>query len=293
MSIVPPIRLATHDAGSIFPSDVFTLNSEQHKTLVMGVINATPDSFCDAGQCVTLEGALSSARTMISEGADIIDVGGESSRPGAEPVGIDEELRRILTVVEGIAALGIPVSVDTYRAEAARRALGVGASMVNDIYAFRKDPEMAGVVGESGCPCVLMHMQGAPNTMQEAPRYDNILDEVAAFFEERIGYALGEGVQESQIWLDPGFGFGKTVAHNLTLLKHLGTFKRFGRPLLVGTSNKSMVGKILDLPVHERVEGTAATVSVAIVNGADAVRVHDVRAMGRVARMTDAILNEG
>ena len=299
MRSVSRILRAQHDTQSTFPSggtvaspsDVFALNSEHHKTVVMGVINVTPDSFYDGGTCVTDEGALRSARAMISDGADVIDVGGESSRPGAEAVGLDEELRRILSVVEGVASLDIPVSVDTYRAEAARRALEVGASMINDIYAFRKEPEMAAVVGEAGCSCVLMHMQGEPHSMQESPRYDNILDEVASFFEERIAFAVGEGVEESRIWLDPGFGFGKTVAHNLTLLKHLETFKRFGRPLLVGTSNKSTIGKVLDLPLNERLEGTAATVAVAIMNGADGVRVHDVGAMVRVARMTDAILN--
>jgi dihydropteroate synthase len=260
------------------------------ETQIMGVLNVTPDSFYDGGHYNAIDAARDHARDMARDGARWIDVGGESSRPGADPVGLEEELRRVVPVVHVLAREGLAVSVDTWRAETAREALIAGARMVNDITAFQGDPEMASVVADHDCLCVLMHMQGSPQTMQQAPRYNDVVDDICAFFEERVALATGAGVAEKNIWLDPGFGFGKTVAHNLELLRRLREFKRLGLPLLVGTSNKSTIGKVLDLPVDERSEGTAATVVAAIMNGADAVRVHDVRAMARVARMTDAIL---
>jgi dihydropteroate synthase len=263
------------------------------KTLIMGVINVTPDSFSDGGKTGTPEAARALGEQMARDGADWLDVGGESSRPGADPVGQDEELRRVLPALEALRDVGVPVSVDTYRAETARRALALGAAMVNDISAFRMDPEMAGVVAEAGCQCVLMHMQGTPRTMQEAPRYRDIVSEICAFFEERIEAAERAGVRRERIWIDPGFGFGKTAAHNLELLRRLNEFKRFGLPLLIGTSNKATIGKVLNLPVDDRREGTAATVAIAIARGADAVRVHDVKTMARVARMSDAIIKGG
>jgi dihydropteroate synthase len=265
------------------------------RTQIMGIINVTPDSFYDGGQCLAPEAALARARAMHDEGADWIDLGAESSRPGAVEIGLDEELQRLLPVLERLAAerAALPrISVDTVRGETARRALALGAAMINDISALRADPAMAEVVAASGCHCVLMHMQGTPRTMQEAPRYDNVVDEICAFFEERLAFATQAGIREDRLWLDPGFGFGKTAAHNLEMLRRLREFTRFGRPLLVGTSNKSTIGAVLGgLPPAERGEGTAATVAVAIYNGASAVRVHDVRAMARVARMTDAILH--
>ncbi len=268
------------------------LTATPHKTLVMGVLNITPDSFYDGGRFASVDDAVAQAESLVLDGADILDVGGESSRPGADPVTPAQESERVVPVIERLRPLNVPISVDTYHPETARRALESGASMVNDITAFRGSPEMAAVVAEARCACVLMHMQGAPNTMQKNPRYDGVIDDISAFFEERIRFAVDEGVAEDAIWLDPGFGFGKTTEHNLTILKRLHEFKRFGRPILVGTSNKSTIGKILDLPVDDRTEGTAATVAVAICNGADAVRVHDVRAMVRVARMTDAIVKD-
>ncbi len=261
---------------------------EKH-TLIMGVLNVTPDSFFDGGCYNNVPTAVARAQTMIQEGAHILDIGGESSRPGALPVSEEEEQRRVLPVIEQLAEMRCPVSVDTWHADTARRALAAGACMINDITAFRGDPAMASVVAEAQCSCVLMHMKGTPETMQQAPRYSDVIGEIMAFFEERINFALREGVRKEAIWLDPGFGFGKTVAHNLRILRELETFKSLGFPLLMGTSNKSTIGAVLNCPVDDRMEGTAATVAVAIWNGADAVRVHDVKRMERVARMTDAV----
>ena len=260
------------------------------KTLVMGIINVTPDSFYDGGQVVGPDEAHRRATQLVEEGADILDVGGESSRPGAHPVSPEEERRRVLPVLEALRPLDVPISVDTYRAETARAALERGAGMINDISALRQDPDMAGVIADAGCACVLMHMQGSPGTMQTDPHYADVVDDICAFFEERLAYATAQGIDEQAVWLDPGFGFGKTPQHNLELLRRLDAFTRFGRPILVGASNKSTIGAVLDLPADARTEGTAATVAVAICHGAAAVRVHDVKAMARVARMTDAIM---
>ncbi len=262
----------------------------RRKTVVMGVLNVTPDSFFDGGRFLETDTARQHARRLADQGADIVDIGGESSRPGAEAVKPEEERNRILPVIKGLAEIGLPLSVDTYRGETARRALEAGAWMINDITALRGDPAMADVLASAGCECVLMHMQGAPKTMQDAPRYDDVVDDIRAFFEERLDYAVRQGIPEERLWLDPGFGFGKTVQHNLHLLRRLGEFKELGRPLLVGTSNKSTIGKVLDASPDQRTEGTAATVAIAIAHGASAVRVHDVKTMGRVARMSDAIM---
>jgi dihydropteroate synthase len=259
------------------------------KTLVMGVVNVTPDSFYDGGRLTDPMAAARHAKQLIDDGADILDIGGESTRPGSEPLSADQEQARVLPALERVRALGAPVSVDTYHASTARRALEMGAAMINDITALRGDPGMVEVVARAGCRYVLMHMQGNPRTMQDAPRYDDVVSDICRFFEERMAFAVGHGVAESAIWLDPGFGFGKTAEHNLVMLRRLEEFKRFGRPLVIGTSNKGTIGKVLGLPVGERTEGTAATVAVAVWNGADCVRVHDVRAMARVAKMTDAI----
>lgn len=261
------------------------------KTQVMGVMNVTPDSFFDGGQLGCPEAARTRAEAMLADGASWIDIGAESSRPGASAIGLDEELRRLMPALEVVLGAGAPVSVDTYRAETARRALAAGARMINDITALRGDGAMAETLAGSDCLCLLMHMQGTPETMQRAPRYGNVVDDVCAFFEERIAFALRAGIAEARIWLDPGFGFGKAHAHNLELLRRLREFKQFGRPLLIGTSNKSTIGEVLGVPVEERLEGTAATVAIGIAHGADAVRVHDVKAMARVARMADAIVH--
>ena len=265
----------------------------EDKTLVMGVLNATPDSFYGPSTVGSASEARPRAEAFIADGADIIDVGGESSRPGSGPVTEEEEQARVFPVIDTLRGLGAIVSVDTWRADTARGAVSRGAVMINDITALRGDPEMARVAAESGALCVLMHMRGLlPRTMQDAPVYDDVVDDLRLFFDERIEYAVRAGISEDRLWIDPGFGFGKTAAHNIELLRRLGEFRSFGLPILVGTSNKSMIGAVLGLGVEDRLEGTAATVALAIAHGADAVRVHDVKAMARVARMCDAILGK-
>jgi len=258
-------------------------------TLIMGACNVTPDSFYDGGKFSSAEAAADQVRLLAEDGADIIDIGGESSRPGSDPVSTDEEQARVFPVLDNLSESNLKLSVDTYHAETARGALARGVTMINDITALRGDPEMASVVAEANCDCVLMHMQGDPKRMQDAPRYTDVVDDVCAFFEERITFAASSGIREDRIWIDPGFGFGKTVGHNLELLRRLEEFGQFGRPILIGTSNKSTIGAVLDLPVNDRAEGTAATVAAAVLNGADAIRVHDVKSMKRVAAMADAI----
>ncbi len=259
------------------------------KTLVMGIVNVTPDSFFDGGRLPDAEAVRDHAAAMVRDGADMLDVGGESTRPGAEAVSPEEELRRVLPAMETLAPLNVPISVDTWHAKTARRALALGAAMVNDITALRGDPDMAGLIADTGCPCVLMHMQGEPRTMQQAPRYDDVVDDIRALFEERLVFAALAGVREEQIWLDPGFGFGKTVDQNLLLLRRLNEFLCFGRPLLLGVSNKSTIGAVLGAEAHDRTEGTAAAVAFAAAGGVHCVRVHDVKTMARVVRMCDAI----
>ncbi len=258
-------------------------------TRIMAVLNVTPDSFYDGGLRMDADEALRHAQRMVEDGADIVDIGAESSRPGSEPLNADQELGRLAPILERLGEVKAPVSVDTYHAATARAAIQAGAAMINDISALRFDPDMAEVVAEAGCRCVLMHMQGTPQTMQDDPRYKDVVDDIMAFFEERLAFATSAGIEEDALWLDPGFGFGKTVEHNLEILRRLGEFRRFGRPVLIGTSNKGTIGKVLGLPVDDRLEGTAATVAIAVWNGADAVRVHDVKAMARVARMSDAV----
>ncbi len=274
----------------MLPHDLLRPPGLRRRTLIMGILNITPDSFYDGGRIADAPAALTRARAMAAEGADILDVGGESSRPGAAPVAVDEECARVEPVVAALADLGVPVSVDTFHAETARRALALGATMVNDISALRGDPAMAEVVAEAGCDCVLMHMLGNPRTMQADPHYDDVVDDIRAFLEERIEFATGRGIPEENLWIDPGFGFGKTPEHNLEILRRLDEFASLGRPLLLGTSNKSTIGHVLNLPVDQRLEGTAATVAIGIAGGADCVRVHDVKALARVARMADAIV---
>jgi len=261
------------------------------RTLIMGVLNVTPDSFSDGGLFLRPDDALRRAEEMASEGADLIDIGGESSRPGAEPVPLEEELRRVLPVVrEASRRLPLPISVDTYKAEVARRALEEGASIVNDISALRFDPKMAEVVADHRAPVVLMHMKGTPRDMQRNPYYEDVVGEVEAFLKERREAAVRAGIPEGNIILDPGIGFGKRVEDNLQLLKHLDRLVALGNPVLVGTSRKSFIGAVLDLPVEERLEGTLATLVLAVAKGAKLLRVHDVRPAVRAVRMAEAIL---
>jgi dihydropteroate synthase len=246
---------------------------------VMGVLNVTPDSFSDGGLYLDPDTAVAHGLELVEQGADIVDVGGESTRPGAEPVAEEEELRRVLPVVERLVTegTGARISIDTAKAAVAQRALQVGAEVVNDVSAFRFSPEMAGVVAEAGCDCVLMHMLGEPRTMQREPRYDDVVAEVKAFLEERLAFAVGEGVAEQRVWLDPGIGFGKAVEHNLELLRRLDEIVAIGRPVVVGTSRKSFLGKLTGGKGEgDRLAATVATNVIAYERGASVFRVHDV-----------------
>ena len=256
----------------------------------MGVLNVTPDSFSDGGAYLTIDRAVSHAKQMEEEGADIIDLGAESSRPGAQPIDEREELRRLMPVLEAVRrAVSLPLSIDTTKAGVARFALQAGASIVNDITALRGDPLMAGLVAETGAGVVLMHMQGTPQTMQAAPHYEHVVDEVCDFFRERIQAAVDSGIQPSQIILDPGIGFGKLQEHNLQMLAEFDAFTRLGHPVLVGVSRKQFVGNLVHRPVHERGYGTAGAIAVAVLKGAHILRVHDVRAMKETAAVVSAI----
>ncbi len=245
---------------------------------VVGVVNVTPDSFSDGGVNLRADDAIASARRMVAEGASLVDLGGESTRPGSEGVSLDEELRRVVPVLEAVAG-ELPVSIDTSKADVARRALALGAVMVNDVTALRADLELAGVVAESGAYLCLMHMRGEPRTMQDQPRYDDVVSEVAGFLEERLAFAVDTGIEEELICLDPGIGFGKTVEHNLELLARLGELAALGRPILVGASRKRFLGRLLGDP--DALTGpVAASVGAAVVayeRGASLFRVHDVR----------------
>ena len=244
---------------------------------VVGVVNVTPDSFSDGGRFLSPDVAVAQARRLLAEGAALVDIGGESTRPGAEGVSLDEELRRIVPVLEGLE--GAPLSVDTSKAEIARRAVALGAVMVNDVTALRADPELAGVVAEGGSYLCLMHMLGEPRTMQDDPRYDDVVADVCAFLEERLAFAVAAGIPEERICLDPGIGFGKTVEHNLELLARLDELVALGRPVLVGASRKRFLGRLLGEP--DALTGpVAASVAVAVLayeRGASLFRVHDVR----------------
>ena len=243
----------------------------------MGVVNVTPDSFSDGGLFLEADAAVDHALSLAAEGAAILDVGGESTRPGAEPVGAEEERRRVVPVVERLASAGLRVSIDTSKLEVARAALDAGATIVNDVTAFRQAPGLAGLVAERGTGCCLMHMLGDPRTMQSHPRYDDVVSEVRAFLEERLAFAVSEGVPEERVWLDPGIGFGKTVEHNLELLRRLDEIVAIGRPVVIGTSRKSFLGKLAGGRAEtERLPGTIATNVLALERGARVFRVHDV-----------------
>jgi dihydropteroate synthase len=243
---------------------------------IMGVVNVTPDSFSDGGAFDDDLAAIAHGRRLIAEGAAIVDVGGESTRPGAGPVPVEEELERVIPVVEGIS--GAQISIDTMKLEVAEKALDAGASYVNDVTAFRHEPEMAALVADRGVDCCLMHMLGEPRTMQDDPRYDDVVDDVKAFLVERMAFAVKAGVREERIQLDPGIGFGKTLEHNLELLRRLDELAALGRPLVIGTSRKSFLGKLTGRDVTERVHATVATNVIAFERGARVFRVHDVAA---------------
>ena len=253
--------------------------------LIMGVVNVTPDSFSDGGLFLDADAAVEHGERLAAEGAAILDVGGESTRPprpsvgdpGAAPVSEAEEVERVIPVVKRLVSAGGPrVSIDTTKAAVARAALGEGARIVNDVTAFRSEPEMAGLVAEAGATCCLMHMLGEPRTMQEDPRYDDVVSDIKAFLEERLAFAVGEGVPEEHVWLDPGIGFGKTVEHNLELIRRLDEIAAIGRPVVIGTSRKSFLGKLTGRGERERLPGTVATNVLAYERGASIFRVHDV-----------------
>jgi dihydropteroate synthase len=260
------------------------------RPLIMGVVNVTPDSFFDGGRYLDVEAAVAHAVRLVEEGADLLDVGAESTRPGADIVSEAEERRRAIPVVTAIAkAVSVPISIDTSKAAVARAALDAGAVLVNDVTALRGDLAMVDVVAQTGAGVVLMHMHGTPRTMQQAPCYDDVVGAISDFFAERIRFAMAHGIVRRQIILDPGIGFGKLLVHNLTLLAQLRRFEQFECPLLVGVSQKAFLGQLVDRPVQERQWGTAAAVGMAVDRGAGIIRVHDVRAMKDVVQVAAAI----
>jgi dihydropteroate synthase len=257
---------------------------------LMGIVNVTPDSFSDGGQFLDPQRAIEHGRGLIADGADVLDIGGESTRPGAAAVGEEEELARVGPVIEGLAGERVSISIDTSKLAVAEAALDGGASIVNDVTALRTEPRIAALCSDRDAELVLMHMQGSPRTMQEEPTYDDVVDDVKAFLAERMEFARGEGVPEERIWLDPGIGFGKTLEHNLELLRRLRELTELGRPLVVGTSRKSFIGKVSAAEVDERLGGTIASCALAFANGAAMLRVHDVRAVREGMQVAGAIL---
>jgi dihydropteroate synthase len=265
------------------------LTDHPGRAKVMGVVNVTPDSFSDGGLFLDPAAAIDHGRKLVADGADVLDVGGESTRPGAGPVSAEEELRRVVPVVESLAGEAA-VSIDTSKRPVADAALGAGARMVNDVTALRGDPELAGLCADRDCDVVLMHMLGTPRTMQDDPTYEDVADDVKEFLAERIEFAVSEGIGEERILIDPGIGFGKTLEHNLELLRRLGELRDLGRPICVGPSRKSFIGKITGRPVDQRLGGTIASCVLAYANGADMVRVHDVREVREALTVAEAIL---
>jgi dihydropteroate synthase len=272
------------------------------RTCIMGVVNVTPDSFSDGGKFFARDAAVAQGQKLAADGADILDIGGESTRPFSDPVSADEEIERVIPVIEKLAdQLTIPISIDTMKAEVARRAIDAGASMINDVSALRFDPAMGEVAGEFGTPVVLMHMLGSPKTMQESPAYDDLIADITDFLKDAIERAQKQGISKSKLIVDPGIGFGKTVAHNLFLIRHLYAFAALGVPLLIGPSRKAFIRKLLkdehnndiaaDLPIVET--GTQAAVAAAVLCGAHIVRVHDAANTRATVRILDAIRSVG
>jgi dihydropteroate synthase len=261
------------------------------KTFIMGIINVTPDSFSDGGLYFDASSAVKRALQMVGDGADIIDIGGESTRPGSEPLPVEEELKRTIPVIETLARdIPVPISIDTYKAAVAKRALDAGAAMVNDISGLRSDPEMPLVVSQYKVPVVVMHIRGKPKDMQLNPVYASLIPEILAYLKESIAIAAEAGISQDKIIIDPGIGFGKTFEHNLEILHNLSMLSALKKPVLVGPSRKAFIGKILgDAPPEKRLEGTAAAVAIAIFNGANIIRVHDVKEMVKVAKVADAV----
>jgi dihydropteroate synthase len=263
----------------------------EERVLVMGVLNLTPDSFSDGGRYQGLDAAVARAEAIEAEGADVLDIGGESSRPGSRPVSLEEELARVIPVVTVLAhRIKIPISIDTAKAEVARGCLDLGASLINDVTALRGDPAMAGVVARAGAGLILMHMQETPETMQDHPTYGDVVQEIGEFLQARVEAAEAAGIARERIAVDPGLGFGKTLEHNLTILQGLSALAALGRPIVIGPSRKGFVGALLDRPVLDREWGTAAAVAACVLQGAHVVRVHSVAAMKEVARVAWAVM---
>jgi dihydropteroate synthase len=257
---------------------------------LMGIVNVTPDSFSDGGLYLRSDVAIGHAEVLVREGADLLDIGGESTRPGARAVSAEEELSRIGPVVDGLRDVGVPISIDTSKAAVAEGALDAGARIVNDVTAFRGEPELAALCAERDCGVVLMHMQGTPRTMQSSPAYDDVVDDVRSFLAGRIEFATAEGIAEERIWVDPGIGFGKTVDHNLELLRRLSELAELGRPIVIGTSRKSFIGRLTGREVADRVGGTIASTVLALRAGAEVLRVHDVASVRDAVRTAEAII---
>ena len=263
------------------------------KTAVMGILNITPDSFSDGGKHFNKENAVASALQMEADGADIIDIGGESTRPGADPVDLETEIKRVIPVIQAIRnRTDIPISIDTYKASVAQQALEAGADMVNDISGMNFDPEMPGTIAMFNASVCLMHIKGTPRNMQHNPRYDNLIDEILHYLDNSVKAAIKAGIPQNKIMVDPGIGFGKTVSDNYTILRYLKEFESLGQPVLIGLSRKSLIGKLLDLPVDQRLEGSLAGLAVSIINGASIIRVHNVNESVRAAAIADAIIGK-
>jgi dihydropteroate synthase len=269
----------------------FTLGKQ---TLLMGVLNVTPDSFSDGGIFFDKEKAIAHGLKMVEEGADFIDIGGESTRPGSKPLGLDEELRRVIPVIESLAKdVDVPISIDTYKSAVAKKAIDAGAQIINDISGLHLDPSLSQVAAKEDVPLVLMHIRGNPETMQKNIHYESLFSEIIQYLKDSIQRAESAGVDPEQIIIDPGIGFGKTVEDNLLILKNLQEFKILGKPLLLGTSRKSFIGKILNADVTERLEGTLSTVVVGVLNGAHIIRCHDVIQAKRAIAIADAVRQAG
>ncbi|GKT08877.1 dihydropteroate synthase [Desulforhabdus sp. TSK] len=296
MPVASRHRLRRNKSMSVFPRRHYTLRMQSgglelgRRTLVMGILNVTPDSFSDGGRYLSRQAAVQRALDLVVAGADILDIGGESTRPNSDPVAPDEQLERVLPVIEAVReSSDIPISIDTTSGEVARKALDAGANIINDVSSLQFDEEMAGVAADSGVPLILMHMQGKPKTMQVSPTYASLFSEVIAFLEERIAFATRNGIQRTQIIVDPGIGFGKNIHHNLLLIRDLELLRCLDRPILLAASRKRFIGTILDRSEEDREVGTAVVNSFGIAAGAHIIRAHDVEIHKQVAVMSDAL----
>ena len=269
---------------------LYNNKNRDHKTLIMGILNITPDSFFDGGVHFEKNGAVEHGLEMVRQGADIIDIGGESTRPFSGPVSLDEELSRVMPVLEKLSGkIKAPISIDTYKSEVARQAIEAGATIVNDISALAFDPAMGPLIAETNVPVILMHMKGTPKNMQSNPTYEDLIGDITSFFHHKLEMAIQTGIKREHMIIDPGIGFGKSYNDNLKIIKELHKFSDLGQPILIGTSNKSFIGAILGPSLESRDNGTMATLAAAIMNGANIVRVHNVKAAKETATIIDAI----